>query len=1141
MNKLKTVQLVATRNEIWSLISFAGAPSWFITFSPADNKHPISLYYADTQDTFSPEIRDYEQCYQFIAQNPVAGARFFHFMCELFIKHILGVGSEHSGFYGDTNAYYGVVEQQGRLTLHMHMLLWLKGCLTPQEIRERVMDPNSEFQKKLVEYLESVHIGEFLTGTMSQVKSKVDHNAQNHTYKDPTQTLPESPPSSCNMTHDTPHMSHECNNCISLATWWDKFKETTDDLILRSNVHNCGKYSSSNAKMIKKDRPTCINKKGKCKARFPRPTYDMTEVDPRTGALNVKKGEPWINTLTPLVTYLLRCNTDVTSLLSGTAIKAVVAYVSDYITKPGLKTYSIFDTIKSVFDKNSVLIGSSSKRKEKARRLMTQIINSLTAKLEIGGPMASLYLLGNPDHYTSHKFIPIYWKSYVTEVMKYWNPNDVIQTDVDSEKLVLQKKKGCFIGVSKIHDYVYRPEIYENLSLYEWIQCATRIKKPTKTASNIQPNSDIIDDIPQFMSQHKQPAEALHDIGTDCYSSDLDNDYDKLYNDLYDDKDKDMYFLNEHPLYDTHCIKFDSRKKYIVPNFVGGSLPRCDQGDREYYCTTMLTLFKPWRSGKDLKLDNDSWDDTFTSYDFTPDQIRIMEYFNIRYECLDARHDYSAQLRQENAFDDGIFPQFMTSETISDLDDNNINNGDEFVLNDDSADCDPDNNTHGPNYYSSLGKHGSLIKAQMQAIENVVRNAGWLNESPDGVISVNKKALESQINQPANKWKTAVQDKRQELLAERAQNIPATKVNNAHHGSFPYSNENDIMIIDQSYFEFNFRSQDLERHALINTTVTDFGLNTEQERAFRIIANHSSSVNNEQLNMYLGGMAGTGKSQVIKSLMDFFAKAKETHRFVILAPTGTAAAQQNGSTYHYFLGINPNASSRNEAALIAQLKTRLEGIDYIFIDEVSMLSCHELYKISAKLAKALNVNDKPFGGINMIFAGDFAQLPPVGGAPLYSELRAHTESAITSYAQEASIGKALWHQITTVVILRENMRQRTQSAEDALLRTALVNMCYGRCTPDDIIFLRSRIAGKKPGQPNVASKKFRNVPIICGLHSQKDQINLLGCERFASDTNQKLTNFYSVDKWGKEKNPAPRKPKELKSMSKPMHSSSDIE
>ena len=66
--------------------------------------------------------------------------------------------------------------------------------------------------------------------------------------------------------------------------------------------------------------------------RFPRQTFEKTEVDPKTGALNIKKGERWINTLTPIVTYLLRCNSDITSLLSGTAIKAIVAYISDYVT-----------------------------------------------------------------------------------------------------------------------------------------------------------------------------------------------------------------------------------------------------------------------------------------------------------------------------------------------------------------------------------------------------------------------------------------------------------------------------------------------------------------------------------------------------------------------------------------------------------------------------------------------------------------------------------------------------------------------------------------------------------------------------------------------------------------------------------------
>jgi len=141
--------------------------------------------------------------------------------------------------------------------------------------------------------------------------------------------------------------------------------------------------------------------------------FDKTEVDPKTGALNIKKGEKWINTLTPIVTYLLRCNSDVTSLLSGTAIKAIVAYISDYVTKPGLKTYTIFDTIRSVFDKSSEMLGGTQKKERQGQKSSNKIVNALTAKLEIGGPMASLYLLGNPDHYTNQNFVVFYWKSYV--------------------------------------------------------------------------------------------------------------------------------------------------------------------------------------------------------------------------------------------------------------------------------------------------------------------------------------------------------------------------------------------------------------------------------------------------------------------------------------------------------------------------------------------------------------------------------------------------------------------------------------------------------------------------------------------------------------------------------------------------------
>src|SRR3954452_15413110 len=147
------------RNEIWSLMSFLGAPSWFLTLSPADIKHPICLYFADTEEEFRPELRGYDERYRLIAQNPVAGARFFHYMCELFIKHVLGIGAQHHGFYGQTAGYYGVVEQQGRLTLHLHLLLWIRGVLTPQMIRKRILDPNSEFVKKMVDYLREFMLG----------------------------------------------------------------------------------------------------------------------------------------------------------------------------------------------------------------------------------------------------------------------------------------------------------------------------------------------------------------------------------------------------------------------------------------------------------------------------------------------------------------------------------------------------------------------------------------------------------------------------------------------------------------------------------------------------------------------------------------------------------------------------------------------------------------------------------------------------------------------------------------------------------------------------------------------------------------------------------------------------------------------
>ena len=944
------------RNEIWSLISFIGAPSWFITFAPADNLHPLSLYWADNKEDFTPLLRDYDERYQLMSKNPVAGARFFHFLCELFIKDVLGVGSDHQGAYGDTEAYYGTVEQQGRLALHLHLLLWIRGSLSPQEIRDRIMDPESNFQKRLVEYLESVHVGEFMTGTMEKVASDIECSVKDPEYKDPTQTLSEAPPPLCKH-----KMKDDCARCKKHQKWQSKFKMTVDDILLKSNVHKCG--GGKNGR-----RPTCINKQGNCKARFPRTVFEQTEVDPQTGALNIKKGEPWLNTVTPVLTYVLRCNTDVTSLLSGTAVKAVVAYISDYVTKTALKTYTMFDSIKGVYERNSEMLSGSFARKEKARKLVTQMMNAFTAKSEIGSPMAALYLLGNPDHYTSHDFIPFYWKSFVHHIFFEPEPNDDAEgSSKASEKVVIQNKAGKYVAYSAVFDYIYRPLSYSHLSLYTWIQTAQKCKIPNgkskKTSLTTKSEPGIAEDASSDdelnIVEHSQETfdEVPQSDSEDVDDVDSDNEKDELdVMSAIDDGEGQRqtkglqyyYFLDNHPQRESHYVTSNSKHLIKVPTFLGGSLPRCDRGDREYYCATMLAMFKPWRKKEDLKEDDYSWDETFTNHKFTAEQRQLMKNFNIRYECNDARDDYSAQLKQKHSSSQ-MSASWLTSDLVDDNDNIDlIHNDVDQAYNDDQEE--------GIDLFMRLGKNGILKQAEMDAMKHCMQAAGWLDNSPNGLDSVKEKPIEPGCMQLGSKWKATVNDKRKEVLSERNTCNVGTTLNKpaTAHGASESFVENQVKIVDRLYLSRSFEAQTKLSQEHINSVVKDKTLNEEQERAFRIVANHATQHDHEQLKMYIGGMAGTGKSQVIKSLIQFFTLQKEQHRFVILGPTGTAAALNNGSTYHSFLGIQVGGSQnqKSENMAIAQLKERLQGVDYIFLDEVSMLACHELYKISSQAGKS---------------------------------------------------------------------------------------------------------------------------------------------------------------------------------------------
>ena len=110
--------------------------------------------------------------------------------------------------------------------------------------------------------------------------------------------------------------------------------------------------------------------------------------------------------------------------------------------------------------------------------------------------------------------------------------------------------------------------------------------------------------------------------------------------------------------------------------------------------------------------------------------------------------------------------------------------------------------------------------------------------------------------------------------------------------------EDQVQTIDKLFLTKKHRSGEDDTNNLMDHIGKDFTFNEEQERVFRIIANHSTLGHMaDPLWMYIGGMAGTGKLRVIKSLIKFFEAKGKSFAFFILAPTGWAASLVGDSTY----------------------------------------------------------------------------------------------------------------------------------------------------------------------------------------------------------------------------------------------------
>ena len=156
----------------------------------------------------------------------------------------------------------------------------------------------------------------------------------------------------------------------------------------------------------------------------------------------------------------------------------------------------------------------------------------------------------------------------------------------------------------------------------------------------------------------------------------------------------------------------------------------------------------------------------------------------------------------------------------------------------------------------------------------------------------------------------------------------------------------------------------------------------------------------KQLLQLILGPPGAGKSVVlnyISNKADDQALINSISYPIIINTATTGAAASNlrpGSrTVHNQFGIKIDQTNENTdeflpkltVAALAKLRSMFQNAFSICIDECSMLTSVMLYRVSERLKEITNNHTEPFGGLDITLVGNFSQLPPAAGVPLYKD------------------------------------------------------------------------------------------------------------------------------------------------------------
>ena len=273
-------------------------------------------------------------------------------------------------------------------------------------------------------------------------------------------------------------------------------------------------------------------------------------------------------------------------------------------------------------------------------------------------------------------------------------------------------------------------------------------------------------------------------------------------------------------------------------------------------------------------------------------------------------------------------------------------------------------------------------------------------------------------------------------------------------------------------------------------------LNLEQRKLYdTVVSQYSNELAGQplpQLLLHVDGVAGSGKTFVLLKtcarIQELAREAGRQNPVFRAAPTGIAAFNIVGRTLHALLRLPlKGRKSDMSIATLQSLQALFRDCRFLIIDEKSMIDIQTLSLIDDRLRSILPAtSDLPFGGVNVLLCGDFFQLPPVGGKPLYTLSHTHVD---------AIKGHQLYRAFDRTVRLVQVMRQQGEDDISVRFRQALSELRTSQLSEESWRLLCTRVANQlSPEEVAAFDSTLR-------LYYTTEEVRITNCTKLAA-TNQ---------------------------------------